>query len=108
MSRYRPLNPLELGLGEPAARPTRQSHWGAHISMETVGYDAAFITPARPDPPIVAQARTIIAAILAESDPDLADIQRCLREKVADHPGLPQRALLAHLLETRRRANSLS
>ena len=53
----------------------------------------------------MAQARDIIDTILTDSDPGLADIQRRLREKVADFPGFPHKALLAHLLETRQRAN---
>lgn len=105
MSRHRPLDPH--GIGVPTARAIRHTHWGMHPAVETVTYDAARMTPARPwEPPIVAQARDIIDTILADSDPGLTDIQRCLREKVANNPGLPQRALLAHLLETRHRANS--
>jgi hypothetical protein len=53
-------------------------------------------------PSITAQALDIIETVLADSDPSLADIQRRLRRNVANHPGNPNRALLAHLLEIRR------
>ncbi|MDQ0850471.1 hypothetical protein QFZ65_002409 [Arthrobacter sp. B3I9] len=51
------------------------------------------------------QASDIIEAVLADTDPGLADIQRRLRRHVANHPGSPSKALLAHLLETRRRSS---
>ena len=105
MSLHRPLD--LHGLLRPAARRTGRSHWRMHSPGESVGHNAApFASGQLCEPPIVAQARDIIDTILADPDPGLADIQRRLREKVADHPGFPHKALLAHLLETRQRANS--
>lgn len=105
MSRHPPLD--TSGLGLPSAWPKRQSHWGMHSPANTVSYEFTRTTTEHSwEPPILAQARDIIATILSDSDPSLVDIQRCLREKVADHPGFPHKALLAHLLETRQRANS--
>jgi hypothetical protein len=104
MSLHRPLDPHGIRLS--TAGP-RRSHWRMHAPVETVGYQAAPLVSARIwEPPIVAQARDIIAIILADPDPSLLDIQHRLREKVADYPGFPHKALLAHLLETRQKANS--
>ena len=105
MSLHRPLDPHGIRL--PTAGPHRRTPWRMHSPVETVSPGAARIAPARTwEPPIVAQARDIIDMILADPDPGLMDIQRGLREKVADYPDFPHKALLAHLLETRQRANS--
>jgi hypothetical protein len=108
MSLHRPLDPRGL---LPTAGP-RRSHWRMHAPVGPVSHrvadvsrDAAPVPQARIwEPPIVAQARDIIDIILADPDPSLLDIQHRLREKVADYPGFPHKALLAHLLETRQRA----
>jgi hypothetical protein len=54
---------------------------------------------------IVRQSREIIASILADPDPGLAHIQQRLRRWVAAYPGVPDRALLAHMIETSRQTN---
>lgn len=105
MSLHRPLD--FHGLLLPTARRTRRSQWRIHSPGETVAPKTApFARAGNLEPPIVTQAREIIDTILADPDPSLVEIQRCLREKVADHPGFPHKALLAHLLEIRQRANS--
>lgn len=99
MSHHHALDPLAPA--RPTARPRRQSHWERPAPAETVSHPAAGSEPAKfREPPIMAQARDIIDTVLSDPDPRLAEIQRCLRKKVAAHPGCPSRALLAHLLET--------
>ena len=56
--------------------------------------------------PIAAQALEIIFSILEDRSPGLAEVQLRLRQCMASHPGRPERALLAHLLETSRRVNA--
>lgn len=51
-----------------------------------------------------AQALELIDDVLADSDPGGEWARRQLRRHVASHPGEPERALLAHLMETRRPA----
>lgn len=57
---------------------------------------------------LAAQSLEIIDSILADPNPGLAGIQEQLRRCVAAYPGFPDKALLAHMLETRRQANSHS
>lgn len=56
--------------------------------------------------PIGVQALDIINSILEDASPGLAGIKLHLRRCLADHPGSPERALLAHLMETSSRVNS--
>ena len=56
--------------------------------------------------PIAAQALEIIFSILEDPSPGLAEVQLRLRRCMAAHPGRPERALLAHLLDTSRRVNA--
>lgn len=55
---------------------------------------------------LAAQSLEIIDSILADPNPGLAGIQQQLRNCVAAYPGFPDKALLAHMLETCRQANS--
>ncbi len=55
--------------------------------------------------PIALQAMEIAASILEDPAPGLGDIKRRLRRSLAEHPGHPERALLAHLMETSARVN---
>lgn len=50
--------------------------------------------------PIGWQAREIIASILEDKSPALAEVHWRLRRNLAAHPGSPEHALLAHLRET--------
>lgn len=52
------------------------------------------------------QAQEIIASILEDPTPGLAEVKLRLRRCVAAHPGFPERALLAHLMETSDQVNS--
>ena len=52
------------------------------------------------------QAQEIIASILGDPAPGLAEVRHRLRKCLADHPGYPERALLAHLMQTSEQANS--
>ncbi|MEW9871472.1 hypothetical protein [Arthrobacter sp. HS15c] len=56
--------------------------------------------------PIGMQALDIIASILEDASPGLAEIKLNLRKCMAHYPGAPERALLAHLVETSNRVNS--
>ncbi len=56
--------------------------------------------------PIAAQALEIIFSILEDPSPGLAEVQLRLRRCMAAHPGRPERALLAHLVETSRCVNA--
>ena len=56
--------------------------------------------------PIAVQAMEIITSILDDPSPGLAGIKPRLRRCLADHPGHPEHALLAHLVETSSRVNS--
>lgn len=56
--------------------------------------------------PLQGQAADIIASIFADPSPDLAEVKRNLRKCVAAHPGAPELALLAHLMETSERVNA--
>jgi EAL domain-containing protein (putative c-di-GMP-specific phosphodiesterase class I) len=57
---------------------------------------------AGPGPDLVQeQAREIIAAVLAGTDPEGAEVRARLREHVAAHPGQPEVALHEHLIFTR-------
>lgn len=56
--------------------------------------------------PIGVQALEIIASILEDESPGLAEIKLHLRKCVAAYPGAPERALLAHLMETSQRVNA--
>lgn len=55
--------------------------------------------------PIAAQALDIISSILEDPSPGLAEVKHRLRRCLATHPGHPELALLAHLLETSSRVN---
>lgn len=72
-----------------------------HGLVDPAAYGAAPDTD-----PIAAQALEIIFSILEDPSPGLAEVQLRLRQCMAAHPGRPERALLAHLLETSRRANA--
>jgi hypothetical protein len=50
--------------------------------------------------PIGWQAREIIDSILDDTSPELAEVHWRLRRSLAAHPGSPEQALLAHLMET--------
>lgn len=56
--------------------------------------------------PIGIQALEIIGSILEDPSPGLAEIKLHLRKCLADYPCAPERALLAHLMETSNRMNS--
>jgi hypothetical protein len=56
--------------------------------------------------PLQGQAADIIASIFADPSPDLDEVKRNLRRCVAAHPGAPELALLAHLMETSVRVNA--
>lgn len=56
--------------------------------------------------PIAAQALEIIFSILEDPTPGLKEMQLRLRQCLEAHPDRPERALLAHLLETSRRVNA--
>ena len=56
--------------------------------------------------PIGIQALDIITSILEDPSPGLAGVQVHLRKCLGDYPGAPERALLAHLMETSSRVNS--
>lgn len=97
------------GPAVPAARGRRHSFRVMDSPAEDFGQGTADIAPALVrEKSIAAQAWNIIETVLADSDPSLADVQRRLRQNVANHPGSPSGALLAHLLETRRRSSSES
>ena len=68
--------------------------------------DAAMYGTATDASPIAEQALEIIFSILEDPSPGLAEVQLRLRQCLAAHPGRPERALLAHLLETSRRVNA--
>jgi hypothetical protein len=105
MSRDHPAD--SYGPVLPAARPERHSLWLVHAPAEDARQAAPHMTQGLlRETSITAQARDIIETVLADTDPSLADVQRSLRKSVAVHPGSPSKALLAHLLETRRRSNS--
>lgn len=56
--------------------------------------------------PIGIQALDIIVSILEDPSPGLAEVKLNLRKCLGDYPGAPERALLAHLMETSSRVNS--
>ena len=58
-----------------------------------------------PVTPIGLQAQEIIDSILDDPAPDLAEVQHRLVGYVAAYPGFPERALLAHLMETSEAVN---
>lgn len=62
--------------------------------------------PTPPITPIGLQAQEIIDSILEDPAPGLAEVQYRLREYLAAYPGFPERALLAHLMETSEGTNS--
>lgn len=55
--------------------------------------------------PIGVQASEIIESILHDKSPGLAEVHWRLRRCLAAHPGSPERALLAHLMETTELSN---
>lgn len=55
---------------------------------------------------LATQSLEIIDSILADPNPGLAGIQLRLRNCVAAYPGFPDRALLAHMIETCRQSTS--
>lgn len=109
MSRDHPVDSYSPALSPalPAAPFRRHSSW---LMDGHADEPSGCTTPSAPaiyrEPSISAQAREIIDTVLADSDPRLEEIRRCLRKNVAAHPGCPSRALLAHLLETRRLSNA--
>ena len=69
------------------------------------GVDEAYDSPmqyiaAGPITPIAGQANEIIASILDDQSPELAEIKWRLRRCLAAHPDSPEQALLAHLMAT--------
>jgi hypothetical protein len=52
------------------------------------------------------QAQEIIASILEDPTPGLAEVKLRLRRCLAAHPGFPERALLAHLMEISDQVNA--
>lgn len=52
------------------------------------------------------QAQEIIDSILEDTSPGLAGVKLRLRRYVAAHPSHPEKALLAHLMETSTQVNS--
>lgn len=56
--------------------------------------------------PIGWQAHEIIASILEDPSPDLAEVKERLARCLAEHPGSPELALLAHLMQTSELANA--
>ena len=62
--------------------------------------------PTQPVTPIGLQAQEIIASILDDPTPGLAEIKYRLHGYVAAYPGFPEKALLAHLMETSEAINS--
>lgn len=73
------------------------------------GWTSSGLHPVTPHlSPIGVQALEIISSILDDPSPGLADIKLRLRSCVANHPGHPEQALLAHLTERSSRANSKS
>lgn len=64
------------------------------------GGTAAYAIPEEQFTPLGWQAREIIASILDDTSPGLAEVHWRLRRCLAAHPGSPERALLAHLKET--------
>jgi phage tail protein X len=96
------------GPERPTARLRRHSLRVMHRRAEEAGQAALNMAPAMMrETSVTAQARDIIETVLADTDPGLADVQRSLRESMAVHAGSPSKALLAHLLETRRQTNAL-
>lgn len=64
-------------------------------------------TPAAlPQSHLAMQSQEIIDCILADPDPGLAEVKQRLAQCVANYDGVPERALLVHVIETRRRSNS--
>ena len=77
------------------------------------GVDKAYDSPtqyiaADPITPIGGQANEIIAAILDDESPELAEIKWRLRRCLAAHPGSPEQALLAHLMTTSEAVNAFA
>ena len=62
--------------------------------------------PTQPVTPIGLQAQEIIDSILDDPAPGLADVKSRLHGYVAAYPGFPEKALLAHLMETSEGINS--
>ncbi|WP_426227111.1 hypothetical protein [Pseudarthrobacter sp. DSP2-3-2b1] len=62
--------------------------------MDEPGVDEQPVTP------LGLQAREIIDSILDDVSPGLAEVKWRLRKCLAAHPGSPEQALLAHLMET--------
>lgn len=58
-----------------------------------------------PITPIGLQAQEIIDSILDDPAPDLAEVRYRLYGYVAAYPGSPEKALLAHLMDTSERIN---
>lgn len=69
------------------------------LSTETRTRHAARIPETHEDlEPLRRQVSAIIDAILSEDNPDEAAVREQLRGHVANNPGEPEKALLAHLL----------
>ncbi|MET4591240.1 hypothetical protein ABIA70_002853 [Arthrobacter sp. 754] len=71
---------------------------GRHAAVD--GAAVAEGTPADGLTPIGWQAREIIDSILKDRSPGLDEVHWRLRRNLAAHPGSPELALLAHLMET--------
>ena len=77
-----------------------------YLHFPTHGPGSPARYPLAPDAtPIGAQALEIIFSILEDPSPGLGEVKLRLRQCLADHPGCPERALLAHLVETSSRVN---
>ncbi|MDQ0680578.1 hypothetical protein QFZ30_003960 [Arthrobacter pascens] len=76
------------------------------LSSAVEFHDVLDQMPTQPVTPIGLQAQEIIDSILDDPAPGLAEVQYRLREYVAAYPGFPERALLAHLMETSEDTNS--
>ena len=69
-------------------------------------HDVLDQVPTQPVTPIGLQAQEIIDSILDDPAPGLAEVKYRLHGYVAAYPGFPEKALLAHLMETSEGTNS--
>jgi hypothetical protein len=99
-----PRTPASAYCGEPGGpehNVGRNLYTPSHRLVDPSVYSTA------PDAhPIAGQALEIIFSILEDPSPGLAEVQLRLRRCMAAHPGRPERALLAHLLDTSLRVNA--
>ena len=104
---------LGLFAPEPRHRPIAASRedpnttWAEIYTPPANGFVDPSVYSTAPDAhPIAGQALEIIFSILEDPSPGLAEVQLRLRRCMAAHPGRPERALLAHLLDTSLRVNA--